>query len=132
MHLIPNPFPKHWLGNVKGKKILCLASAGGHQAPILAAAGAKVVVFDLSDEQLKHDVKVAQRDGLYLETIHGDMTDIKVFANESFEIVFHPISYYSVEDVNPVWKEIYRVLNKGGFILACFFNPIVFVGDRNP
>lgn len=82
VYLTPNPLPKHWLGNVKGKKILCLASAGGHQAPILAAAGAKVVVFDLSEEQLKHDVKVAQRDGLYLETIHGDIIDLKVFANE--------------------------------------------------
>lgn len=34
--------------------------------------------------------------------------------------------------MNPVWKEAYRVLNKGGFILASFFNPVVFVGDRNP
>ena len=45
------PVPKGWLGNIKGKKILCLASGGGQQGPILAAAGAKVTVFDNSDQQ---------------------------------------------------------------------------------
>lgn len=110
MHLTPEPLPKQWLGDVRDKKILCLASAGGQQAPILAAAGAKVVVFDLSEEQLRPDLIVAQRDGLSLETIQGNMKDLGVF-----DIVFHPISNHYVGDVNPVWKEAYRVLNKVDF-----------------
>ncbi|PIF45430.1 methyltransferase family protein [Chryseobacterium sp. 52] len=132
IHLTPKPLNKAWLGEVKGKKILCLASAGGQQAPVLAASGASVVVFDISEEQLKQDEHVAQRDGLFLETFRGDMRDLSIFDDESFDMVFHPISNHYVEDVNPVWKESYRVLKKGGLLLSSFFNPVVFVGDRNP
>lgn len=132
VHLTPKPLNKEWLGEVRGKKILCLASAGGQQAPVLAAAGASVVVFDISEEQLKQDERVAERDGLSLKTVRGDMRDLGVFEDESFDIIFHPISNHYVEDVNPVWKEAYRVLRKGGILLASFFNPVVFVADRNP
>lgn len=132
VHLTPSVLDKKWLGEVKGKKILCLASAGGQQAPVLAAAGASVVVYDISDEQLKQDQRVAERDGLSLKTVQGDMRDLGIFEDESFDIVFHPISNHYVEDVNPVWKEAYRVLKNGGVLMASFFNPVVFVGDRNP
>ena len=132
VHLTPSPLDKKWLGEISGKKILCLASAGGQQAPILAAAGGIVTVFDLSDEQLKMDEMVAQRDGISLETVRGDMTDLSVFADDSFDIVFHPISNHYVEHVEKVWSESYRVLRKGGILLASFFNPVVFVADRNP
>ena len=57
------PVPREWFGDVRGKRILCLASGGGQQVPILAAAGANVVSFDLSDEQLAKDRMVAQREG---------------------------------------------------------------------
>lgn len=43
--------PADWLpSSVKGLKILCLAGAGGQQAPILAMAGAEVTVLDLSEK----------------------------------------------------------------------------------
>jgi len=44
--------PKDWLEPIAGKKILLLAGGGGQQSPILAALGAKVSVFDLSQRQL--------------------------------------------------------------------------------
>ena len=51
--LTPNKgVPPDWFGNLKGKRVLCLASGGGQQAPILAAAGADVTSFDSSEEQL--------------------------------------------------------------------------------
>jgi 2-polyprenyl-3-methyl-5-hydroxy-6-metoxy-1,4-benzoquinol methylase len=55
------PVPKSWFGNLHGKKVLCLASGGGQQAPVLAAAGAIVVSFDLSDVQLEKDRMLAKR-----------------------------------------------------------------------
>src|SRR5260370_10245486 len=54
--LTPNKsVPPEWFGEVTGKKVLCLASGGGQQAPILVAAGASVTSFDNSDEQLAKD-----------------------------------------------------------------------------
>ena len=46
------PVPQAWLGQVKGKDVLCLAGGGARQGPLLAAAGARVTVFDLSEHQL--------------------------------------------------------------------------------
>lgn len=130
--LNPTPLDKKWLGDIKNKKILCLASAGGQQAPILAVAGADVTVFDISREQLNQDEMVAKRDHLSLKTVQGDMTNLSMFDDASFDIIFHPISNHYVADVSPVWKECHRVLKKGGVLLASFFNPVVFVADRNP
>src|SRR5687768_187091 len=56
--------PREWFGDVRGKDILCLASGGGQQAPILAAAGARVTSFDASLKQLEKDRFVAERDNL--------------------------------------------------------------------
>jgi len=131
VRLTPNRLPAGWLDHVQGLRILCLASGGGQQAPILAAAGALVTVFDASDVQLEQDRLVAQRDGLDLHTIQGDMRDLSLFDDASFDLVFHPISNLYVPDIGPVWRECFRVLRSGGTLLSSFYNPVVFVGDRS-
>jgi len=75
---------------------------------------------------------VAQRDGLELDVVQGDMCDLSVFADASFDLVFHPISNLYVPDIRPVWRECFRVLRSGGALLSSFYNPVVFVGDRDP
>lgn len=42
-------------------------------------------------------------------------------------MIFHPVSNCYVEDVLPIWKECYRVLKKGGILLAGFDNGINFI-----
>ncbi len=103
IHLTPTPLPKEWLGDIKEKRILCLAFAGGQQAPVLAAAGAFVTVFDLSEKQLEQDKLVAIRDDLQLDIVQGDMRSLHMFADETFDLIFHPISNLYIPDVNPVW-----------------------------
>ena len=131
VRLTPNRLPVGWLDHVQGLRILCLAAGGGQQAPILAAAGATVTVFDASAVQLQQDRMVAHRDGLTLDTIQGDMRDLSIFADASFDLVFHPISNLYVSDVGLVWRECFRVLRSGGTLLSSFYNPVVFVGDRD-
>ena len=64
------PTPRDWFPeNMKGLDILCLASGGGQQGPTLAAAGAKVTVFDASVNQLAQDRIVAEREGLDINTV---------------------------------------------------------------
>ncbi len=130
--LTPGALPAHWLGDVRGREILCLASAGGQQAPILAAAGARVTLFDASAGQLDKDRQVAARDRLELACVQGDMRDLSTFADASFDLVFNPISNLYVDDVLPVWRECARVLRPGGKLLASFYNPALFIEDRSP
>jgi len=118
--------PAAWFGELAGARVLCLASGGGQQAPLLAAAGAQVVSYDLSDEQLARDAEVAEREGLELTCVRGDMRDLSVFTAERFDLVFHPVSNVFVDDVEAVWRECARVLVPGGRLLAGFMNPDVF------
>lgn len=124
------PVPLDWLLPVKGQDILCLASGGGQQGPLLAAAGGHVVVFDNSPLQLEQDQLVAKKEGLALKTLQGDMKDLKAFSAESFDLIIHPVSNCFVDDVLPVWREAYRVLKAGGRLLSGFANPLLFSYDR--
>jgi SAM-dependent methyltransferase len=130
MVLTPTKYvPQGWFGNVKNKKVLCLASGGGQQGPLFAAAGANVTVFDNSPKQLEKDGFVAGREGLKIELVQGDMKDLSVFENKSFDLIFNPVSNCFIDDVQPVWKECYRVLKKGGVLLSGFCNPLLFIFD---
>jgi SAM-dependent methyltransferase len=123
------PVPKEWFPDLEGADVLCLASGGGQQAPIFAAAGANVTVLDNSPKQLAQDRFVAERDSLALEAVEGDMADLSVFPDESFDLVFHPVSNLFAPEVRPVWAEAFRVLRRGGVLLAGFINPVCFIFD---
>lgn len=123
------PVPRAWFGDVAGLRILCLASAGGQQAPVFAAAGAVVTVLDNSPRQLERDQDVAVREGLVLALELGSMSDLSRFADQSFDLVFHPVANVFVADVRPVWREAYRVLRPGGALLAGVCNPLSYLFD---
>ena len=128
------PIPRDWLGaadgrGVAGRDVLCLASGGGQQGPILAAAGARVTVYDNSPRQLAQDRLVAERDGLEIATVEGDMRRLEALPDASFDLIVHPVSNLFVPEVRPVWAEAYRVLRPGGTLLAGFNNPILYIFD---
>lgn|GEM_PF-127944 len=123
------PVPKEWFPDLEGCNILCLASGGGQQGPILAAAGANVTVLDNSPRQLEQDRFVAERDSLAIATVEGDMADLSMLSDQSFDLIVHPVSNVFVPDVRPVWAEAFRVLRHGGALLAGFDNPAIHLFD---
>src|SRR4051812_38408055 len=86
------PVPHKWFPELKGLKILGLASGGGQQGPILAAAGADVTIFDNSEKQLLQDKKLSEQFNLNIKTVQGDMRDLSVFPDHSFDLIFNPCS----------------------------------------
>jgi SAM-dependent methyltransferase len=123
------PVPRDWFPPLAGLETLCLASGGGQQGPVLAAAGATVTVFDNSPAQLARDREVARRDGLAIETVEGDMRDLSAFPAGRFGLIVHPCSNTFVPDIRAVWREAARVLRPGGVLLAGFSNPVLFLFD---
>lgn len=110
--------PHDWFGDLRGKKILGLASGGGQQMPVFAALGGDCTVLDYSGEQCDKERLVAQREGYSIEVIQADMTKRLPFGDCVFDIVFHPVSNCYIEEVKPVFKECFRVLKKGGILLC--------------
>jgi SAM-dependent methyltransferase len=121
------PVPGDWFPPFKDLDLLGLACGGGQQGPIFAALGAKVTIFDNSPAQLNQDKLVASREGLTIRTVEGDMRDLSVFPDGSFDLVFHPVSNVFCPDVRPVWKESFRVLRRSGVLLAGFANPVYYL-----
>ncbi|GKX30767.1 methyltransferase [Vallitalea longa] len=121
--------PKNWFPPIKGLKILCLASGGGQQAPILAAAGADVTLVDISDKQLEKDIYVAKQNNLHINTVKASMTKLDMFSDESFDLVLHPVSNVFVEDIIPVWRECHRILKHGGTLISGICNPVIYLFD---
>jgi SAM-dependent methyltransferase len=123
------PVPRSWFPELRNLSVLALASGGGQQGPILAAAGGRVTVFDNSPRQLERDRAVAEREGLPLTTVQGDMADLSCFSSESFDLIVHPCSNCFVPEVRPVWREAFRVLRRGGALLSGFGDPVLYAID---
>ncbi len=128
IYLTPEKFvPKEWFGDLKSKKLLGLASGGGQQMPVFSALGADCTIFDNSDRQLNSERLVSEREGYAINIIKGDMTKRLPFEDESFDMIFHPVSNCYIEDVYHVWNECYRILKKGGILLAGMDNGMNFL-----
>lgn len=122
--------PASWFPpSLHGLEILGLACGGGQQGPVFAAAGARVTILDNSPRQLARDQEVAARERLVITTVEGDMRDLSLFADNSFDLIFHPVSNVFVPDVRPMWREAFRVLRPGGALLAGLCNPATYLFD---
>ena len=125
------PVPHEWFGDIKGKKVLGLASGGGQQMPIFAALGADCTVLDYSLRQLESEKLVSMREGYDIRIIRGDMTKRLPFDDGEFDLIFHPVSNCYVKEVKSIWRECFRVLKKGGRLIAGMDNGINYIVDND-
>lgn len=122
-----------WLGgDVRGKRLLCLAAGGGRQGPIYAAAGAEVTVVDLSPAMLELDREVSLERQLKIRTVEASMDDLSMLADRSFDIVIHPVSTCYVPDVRPVYQEVARIIVPGGIYVSQHKQPTSLQSDIEP
>ena len=121
---VPHEWFAPYLKNERldGVQLLGLASGGGQQLPIFAALGADCTVMDYSDAQLNSERIISEREGYKINIVKADMTKRFPFDDDSFDIIFHPVSNCYIEDVYHVWNECFRVLRKGGVLIAGMSN----------
>ncbi len=122
--------PHSWFLPFHSCRILGLASGGGQQMPVFSVLGAACTVLDYSPLQLESERAVAEREGYSIECIRANMTEPLPFADGSFDLIFHPVSNCYIKDVLPLWKECFRVLRKGGRLLAGLDNGINYIVDE--
>jgi ubiquinone/menaquinone biosynthesis C-methylase UbiE len=133
------PVPKEWFlpffdnnaNSLSSTKLLGLASGDGQQMPIFASLGADCTVLDYSDKQLESERLVSEREGYAINMVKADMTKRLPFDDESFDLIFHPVSNCYIEDVYHLWNECYRVLKHGGVLLAGMDNGINYLFEED-
>lgn len=133
VYLTPTkPVPHAWFGELQGKRLLGLASGGGQQIPVFSLLGARCTVLDYSTRQCESERMVAAREGYAVEVLQADMTRPLPFADETFDLIFHPVSNCYVREVEPIFRECYRVLKPGGVLLGGFDNGMAYLFDEGP
>ena len=115
--------PEGMFGDVTGRDVLLLAGGGGKQSAAFGLLGANVTVFDIAEGQLERDQQAAAHYGLTIKTQQGDMRDLSVFADDAFDLVYHPYSLNFVPDAREVFAQVARVLRPGGMYYFMCANP---------
>jgi len=129
LHFFDKMVPSEWLKDIRGKKVLCLAGAGGLQAPILACAGAEVTVIDISNKMLDKDREIAKEENLEINIVKGNICDLTMFSEGFFDLIINPLSLMYVPELSRVFNECYRVLDKGGIFIMMAPSPINYLCD---
>jgi 2-polyprenyl-3-methyl-5-hydroxy-6-metoxy-1,4-benzoquinol methylase len=117
--------PRGRLKGVKldGARVLGLAAGGGWDPIIFAKLGAQTTVFDISPTQLKTVRDLARRQKVKIRLVRGNMKDLSVFKDGSFDVVWHCHSLVFVDDATRVLREVGRVLAPGGTYLLSTMHP---------
>ena len=102
-----------------GARVLDLACGHGRIALELARRGCRVTSLDLSEPSLALAREAAERDGLDVDFVHGDMRELP-FADE-FDAVVNVYSswgyFESEDDDQRVFDEVAKALRAGGAFL---------------
>jgi SAM-dependent methyltransferase len=124
--------PDGWFGELRGQRVLCLAGGGGRESACFSLLGAAVTVFDLSPEQLERDRTAAAHYGTRVETVRGDMRDLSALDGADFDLVWHSYSLNFVPDARAVFRQVARVVRRGGLYRLMCANPFVLgAGPRD-
>lgn len=109
--------------DLRGARVLSLAGGGGWEPVLFAELGAEVTLFDISERQLRTVRALARSRDVKVRTVQGDMRDLSVFPDASFELVSHCHSLVFVPDADRVIAEVGRVLAAGGVYHASTMHP---------
>lgn len=111
------------LGNVKGKKILEMGCGGGQCSIAFAKQGARCTALDISSEQLKYAEELAKKENVSIEFLKKDIQTLKGIKSSNYDIVFSSYSLQFIFDLTKCFKEVHRVLKKGGIFVFSFEHP---------
>ena len=106
------------LENIKGKKILDFGCGSGIYAKILTKKGAKVKGFDISPQMIK--IAKEENPKLDLKIASG----YKIPFKEKFDIVLAALVIDYFNDWDRVFKQVNKVLKKGGYFIFSQGNPV--------
>ena len=118
--LYEKPAMYHSLPDIKGKDVISLGCGSGEDCHYLARRGAaKVVGIDISVGL----VGVAKESYPECEFAVMDMERLD-FPNNSFDFAYSSLAFHYLEDWSAAFKEAYRVLRSGSYLLLSCGHPV--------
>ena len=118
-----NPFlrDEHNFRLFKGQKILEVGCGSGVASCLFAKEGANVTAIDITKEAVDMTKLNAKFQNLKLKILQADAENLS-FNNKSFDYVFSWGVLHHSQNTIKAFKEVSRVLRKGGFGLIMVYN----------
>lgn len=114
-------------GDVKGKKIANLLGSKGNKAVSFALLGAEVTVVDISSENRRYAMELAEAAGVNIHYIVSDLLEVPLkesFKNFDIVILELGVLHYFI-DLAPVFEMVRNILIKGGTFILRDYHPLV-------
>ncbi|MBM3128959.1 MAG: methyltransferase domain-containing protein [Chloroflexi bacterium] len=120
--------------SLKGDEVILEVGAGqGWASRIFAEKGCRVIAIDIVDDEwygLGRTWAIMEHAGVYFEPVLADGENLP-FLDQRFDFVFFAGALHHFGKFNRVLKQAYRVLKRGGFLIASGEPSIsVFVRER--
>jgi len=115
------------LAKEHNKRVLELCCGTGRLTIPLKEKGINITGLDFTKSMLEGAKEKAQKRGLDIELIHGDMRDFDL--KRKFSMIFIPFNSlqntYSIEDVSRVFSTVAKHLTDDGIFVFDIFNPSI-------
>ncbi len=137
-HILKDPkasLKKHLqhFGQIEGRTIANLCGSNGRKAVPLSLLGANVTVFDLSEENKRYALELANYANASIDYIVGDLYDIDLntYSNH-FDILYLEggILHY-FDDIHKLMTILFSLLKMDGKMILSDFHPIGRCIDSN-
>lgn len=116
--------------SLQGKDVLEIACGGGQSAVYLAEQGARVTGVDFSSAQLEHARAFARSRKVDIRFIESNVEDLSMLADASFDVAFSSCALGFVEDVSRTFREVGRVLRRGGLFAFSCVSPFFLITEE--
>ncbi|MBQ8639118.1 MAG: class I SAM-dependent methyltransferase [Lachnospiraceae bacterium] len=115
----------------QGIRVANICGSCGKKAVPLAILGADVTVFDISEQNRRYAMEVAEAAGIELTYVVGDVLDIDLekYGNR-FDVVFMEggiLSYF--HDIDQFMRKMHSLLKPGGKMICSDFHPFIKIAD---
>lgn len=121
--LLEQPAMVKLLPDLLGKSVLDLGCGYGHNCLDFIKRGAtKVVGVDISQKML--EIARAESKNSKIEYINMSMTNVTSL-NRKFDVIYSSLAFHYVEDFDSFAKDMFSILNAGGYLLFSQEHPII-------
>ena len=121
----------NYFDTYEGIKVANICGFCGKKAIPLALLGAEVTIFDISEDNKKYALEVADAAGVNISFEVGDVLEIDFLEyGDYFDLVFMEggvLHYF--HDINEFMKIMYSILKPGGKIICSDFHPFTKIID---